>query len=99
MFVVMRLVSLLLVVCAIMMMGGDVITSLEKGGEITVRSFNELWALYSKHGAEAFSAWLDRSLPTFLSHGVESGLALPAWAVTGVPGVILAFAFGRRLGP
>jgi hypothetical protein len=99
MFVVMRLLSLVLVVAALMLMGGDVITSLEKGGEITVRSFEQVWLLLNKHSAEAFRAWLDRSLPTFLSHGVEAALALPGWAVTGVPGVILAFVFGRRAGP
>jgi hypothetical protein len=98
MYVVMRLVSLVLVVAALMMMGGDVVTSLEKGGDITVRSFDQVWALFGKHSIDASKGWLEHTLPGFLSHGVEAGLALPGWAVTGVPGVILAFIFGRHHG-
>jgi hypothetical protein len=96
MYVAMRLVSLMLVVLALVMMGGDVITSLEKGGDITVRSLDQVWALFNKHSIDGFKGWLEHTLPPFLSHGVEAGLALPGWAVTGVPGVILAFVFGRR---
>jgi hypothetical protein len=96
MYVAMRLLSLLLVVSALVMMGGDVITSLEKGGDITVRSFDQVWAHFDKSGIDGFKGWLGHTLPAFLSHGVEVGMALPGWAVTGVPGVILAFVFGRR---
>ena len=96
MYVVMRLLSLVLIVSAVVMMGGDVITTLEKGGDLAVRSADELWAVLNKHSADVFKASIDRSLPAFLSHGIESALALPAWAITGVPGVILAFVFGRR---
>jgi hypothetical protein len=96
--VVMRLLSLILVVSALMMMGGDVIASLEKH-ELAVRSFTQLWQLIDKHSADAFVAWIERDLPAFLAHGIEVTFALPAWAVTGVPGVVLAFLFGRRAGP
>jgi hypothetical protein len=34
-----------------------------------------------------------------MAQGVYTSLALPGWAVTGVIGVILAFVFGRRMGP
>ncbi len=39
MAVVMRLVSLILIVTALMLLGADAVTSLENGGDITVRSW------------------------------------------------------------
>jgi hypothetical protein len=96
MYVTMRVVSLLLIVVAIVLMGGDVITTLEKGGDITVRSGDQIWTILNSHSADVAKAWMEHRLPAALTHGVYVSLALPAWAITGVPGVILAFVFGRR---
>ena len=97
MVVVMRLISLVLVVSALMLLGADAVTSLEKGGEITVRSIEQVWALFSKGGADAFKVWTEHYLPGPVPHWIASVLTLPGWAVTGVLGVILAFLFGRRV--
>ena len=43
MTVLMRLISLILIVAALMLLGADAVTSLEKGGEITVRSLGLIW--------------------------------------------------------
>jgi len=96
MFVILRLISLLLVVLALMLLGADVVTSLENGGKITVRSLDDVGLLLNKPATEAFHAWLVAHLPAVLSAGISAGLALPGWAATGVPGIILAFLFGRR---
>jgi hypothetical protein len=98
MAVVMRLVSLVLIVLALMMLGADAVTSLEKGGEITVRSLGVVWSMIDNDGLNHFKDWVQHYLP-FFAQGVYSSLALPSWAVTGVIGVILAFVFGRKLGP
>jgi hypothetical protein len=45
-----------------------------------------------------FKDWTQHYLP-FLAQGIYAALALPGWALTGVIGVILAFIFGRKLGP
>ena len=97
--VVLRLISLILIVAALMLLGADAVTSLEKGGEITVRSLDQVWALLDKGGPQAFHAWLEHSLPAPVPGWIAALLALPGWAVTGVIGVILAFLFGRRSGP
>jgi hypothetical protein len=97
MAVFMRLLSLILVVAALMLLGADAVTSLEKGGEITVRSLDQVWALFDKAGPIAFKAWLGHTLPSPVPSWIGAVLALPGWAVTGVPGVILAFLFGRRV--
>jgi hypothetical protein len=96
MFVVLRLISLILVVAAIMLLGADIVTSLENGGKIMVRSLEQVWALLDKSAVAGFHAWCDRHLPAFLAHGTSAVLGLPGWAATGVPGIILAFLFGRR---
>jgi len=98
MTVLMRLTSLILVVGALLMLGADAVSSLEKGGEVTVRSVGTIWALFDKSGLDFFKAWVNHHA-AFMEQGVYSFLVLPGWAVSGVLGVIVAFIFGRRLGP
>ena len=96
MFVVLRLISLILVVSALMLLGADAVTSLENGGKIMVRSLDQVLALISKDGVVAFHAWCDAHLPGFLAHFIVLIMSLWGWAVAGVPGIVLAFLFGRR---
>jgi len=98
MAVVMRLVSLILIVAALMLLGADAVTSLERGGELTVRSLGTIWGLIHQHSLDGFKSWVQNHL-SFMAQGIYSALALPGWAATGVLGVILAFIFGRKLGP
>jgi len=99
MSVVFRFISLILIVVAIALLGADIITSLEHGGQITVRSIDQVWAILGKGGDVAFKSWVGRNFPSFLASWTYSVMALPGWGVTGVVGVILAFLFGRRAGP
>lgn len=97
MYVTLRFISLILIVFALMLLGADLITSLEKGGAISVRSIEQVWALINKSSEVAFAAWLQHSLPTTVAGWIGKVLSLPAWSLTGVLGVILAFLFGRRV--
>ena len=96
MFVVMRLISLILVVVALMLMGGDVVTSLEKGGHISVRSLAEVWELFDKGGVEAFKAWNAAHMPGFLAGAIAWLLGVWSWLVVGLIGIVLAFLFGQK---
>ena len=98
MAIVMRLVSLILIVAALMLLGADAVTSLERGGDLTVRSLGTIWGLLHPASLNGFKSWVQNHA-AFMAQGVYSSLALPGWAVTGVIGVILAFVFGRRVGP
>ena len=69
MTVLMRLVSLVLIVVALMLLGADAVTSLEKGGEITVRSLAAVWAIIDNDGLNHFKDWVQHYLP-FLAQGV-----------------------------
>lgn len=98
MLVFMRLVSLVLIVIALMLLGADAVTSLEKGGEITVRSLDTVWGLLNQGVLDAVKRWVQNNAE-FAAQFFFSFLSLPGWSVAGVIGVLLAFIFGRKLGP
>ncbi len=98
MAVFMRLISLILIVAALLFLGADAVSSLERGGELTVRSLDSVWGTVNAASLLGFKSWVQNHL-AFMAQGVYSSLAMPAWAITGVVGVILAFVFGRRHGP
>ena len=99
MFVLFRIISLVLIVLALMLLGADAVTSLENHGQIMVRSLDEIFGLLDQHAMDGFKTWVQHSLPGPVPHWIFSTLALPGWSVPGVIGVILAFLFGRKLGP
>ena len=96
MYVAFRLLSLLLIAIGLMLLGADLITTLEHGGEVTIRSLDHVWTALNRDSIDGMKVWLDHRAPPAITHGVESFLATPGWAVFGVLGVILAFLFGRR---
>ncbi|MBU6445354.1 MAG: hypothetical protein KGR48_15745 [Alphaproteobacteria bacterium] len=95
MAVLFRFISLILIVVALMLLGADIVSSLEKN-EITVRTIEQVWALLGKGGLAVFKAWVQVALPGPLRNWVYSVLNMWAFGVSGVLGVILAFLFGRR---
>ena len=97
MSVVMRLIALMMIGAALLLLGADALTSLEKGGAITVRSLNLVWSLIDDHSLAAFKGWAQHKIP-FLAQTIYSALAMPAWGPIGVVGVLIAFIFGRRTG-
>jgi hypothetical protein len=98
MAVLLRLISLVLIIAALMLLGADAVTSLEKGGDVTVRSLSTVWGLLDPGSLDGFKAWVQNHA-AFAAQFVYSALGLPGWSITGVLGVILAFIFGRKLGP
>jgi hypothetical protein len=94
----MRFLSLILIVLGLMLLGADVIASLQKGGEITVRSLDQVWTMIAPLGNAEFKQWMANHLPPYGIGFVNTILGFWSWAVIGLPGVILAFLFGRRAG-
>ena len=90
-----RLISLVLISLALMLLGADLVYSLDKGGEITVRSVEQVWGMFSATGVASFKDWALHHWPPAVLHVFDGILTLPGWAVTGVPGVILNFIAGR----
>jgi hypothetical protein len=94
--VVLRFVSLILLVLALMLLGADAVASLEKGGQVTVRSVEQVWTLFGPGSIAFFRTWLAHRLPSPFPGWIGAVLTLPAWALAGVLGVVLAFLSGRR---
>jgi hypothetical protein len=90
-----RFFSLVLIVIALMLLGADVMTSLEKG-EVTVRSLAQFWTTVDKASLDSFKVWLEHALPAPTPGWVESFLNVYSWAPFGLLGVVLAFAFSRH---
>ncbi|HEX3673277.1 MAG TPA: hypothetical protein VHU87_03300 [Rhizomicrobium sp.] len=95
MTMVLRFISLVLIVISLMLLGADVMTSLEKG-EVVVRSLAQFWTTVDVASLNAFKVWLEHTLPPWLASGAEGFLNVYSWAPFGVLGVIMAFAFSRH---
>ena len=95
MFIVLRLIALVLVTTALMLLGADLITTLETG-KFTTRSLANLWMLIDKSEPAAFFAWADHHLPSLLASWSRAFFSLWGWAVTGPVGCLLLLVFGRR---
>src|SRR3984885_10262295 len=96
MALILRLVSLVLLVIALMLLGAHAVTSLARSGQITVHSIDQVWTYLGSSSIAHFKAWLAHTLPSPMPSWFYSVLALPAWALSGVLGVVLAFLFGRH---
>jgi hypothetical protein len=90
------LISLILVVFALMLLGADMISSLEMRGHIVVRSVAAVWDAFDKGGPDLFRAWCAGHLPLFLQNAANWLLGLYGWAVPAVIGVPLAFFVSRK---
>jgi hypothetical protein len=90
-----RLISLILIALALMLLGADAVTSLDKGGVLTVRSVEQVWAMFSAAGVASFRAWAQHHWSGAATHIADAILTLPGWALAGVIGVILNFVSGR----
>jgi cytochrome bd-type quinol oxidase subunit 2 len=91
-----RFIALVLIVLGLMLLGADVVTLLERGTEPHMRSLAEVWGLFTATGVESFQVWIAGMAPAPVTEGFASMLALPAFAVFGVTGVILAVLFRER---
>src|ERR1041384_5575990 len=96
MYVATSLISLFLVIIGLMLLGADLISTLEHGGEVVIRSLDHVWAAVHRPSIDGMKIWLDHHAPPPVTHGIESFLATPGWAAFGVLGVVIAFLFGRR---
>jgi cytochrome bd-type quinol oxidase subunit 2 len=92
---VFRFIALVLIVLGLMLLGADVVTLLERGQEPQVRSLADVWGLFTATGVASFQAWINGMVPE-VGESFASLLALPAFAVFGVTGVILAVLFRER---
>lgn len=81
-----RLISLVLIVLALMLLGADIVSTLEMPGKIVVRSFDHILMLLH---ADAVP-WVQMNLPPWLASASLAVLSSPCWAIFGILGVVLS---------
>jgi cytochrome bd-type quinol oxidase subunit 2 len=91
-----RFLALILIVLGLMLLGADVISMLESGQEPTLRSVENVWGLLTATGVESFKVWFAGMVPGAVMDVFNVLLALPAFAVFGVIGILLAVVFRER---
>ena len=91
-----RFLSLILIVVALMLLGADVVSSLEKGGEPIVRSLSQILRLL---GFDA-NLWFQQALLPAFASACIAVFSLPGWAVLGIPGAVFGLmSIARRRPP
>ena len=91
-----RFLALILIVLGLMLLGADVVTMLESGQEPVLRTLENVWALFTATGVASFKAWIAGMVPGPFMDIFNALLSLPAFAVFGVIGVLLAVVFRER---
>jgi hypothetical protein len=94
--VIFKLIGFILVVVALMLLGADVVTTLEKGGDLMhgdlmIRSLDQVLTLLQWD----IKPWIQTTLPDPVGGWLLTALGWPGWADTGVLGLILGFIGGR----
>lgn len=87
--------GLILLGLALMLLGADMVTTLEHQGQITLRSFLDVWAMFDKNTAAACVAWIVQTLPQWAASAAQLVLGIPAWSI-GFIGFFITFFAGHR---
>jgi len=82
---ILRVTSVFLIVIALMLLGADVVSSLEQSGGTVVRSFSHILMLC---GFDA-DRWFTETLPPQAAEICIDIFSGPGWAVIGVLGTLL----------
>jgi hypothetical protein len=80
----------------LMFLGADVVTMLESGKEPVLRTLENVWGMFTATGIESFKAWFVGLVPAPVNEAFNAVLALPAFAVFGVTGVLMAILFREQ---
>jgi hypothetical protein len=91
-----RFLALILIVLGLMLLGADVVSMLESGQEPVLRSLESVWGMFTATGVESFRAWFAELVPGPVMDAFNIFLGLPAFAVFGVVGILLAVVFRER---
>jgi hypothetical protein len=85
-----RVIGLFLIVVALMLLGADLVSTLEKNGGTVIRSFAQILLLLGADPAD----WIQQRSPPLVANILLGILSAPGWAVFGIPGILLAMLGG-----
>ena len=90
--VVIRWFSLLLIVLALMLLGADIISTLEMPGMVVVRPLEKILMLFGFQSRP----WVEANFAPWLVNPSLAVLASPGWAILGILGVIFSLLAPNR---
>ncbi|MCC6917787.1 MAG: hypothetical protein IT548_01210 [Alphaproteobacteria bacterium] len=91
-----RLIAIIFIVAGLLVVGFDIISSLQAGQGFKALSLESLWTLIHAGSLEAYKNWVIASVPE-PGPGISNAiLGFPAFAVFGVIGILLGLLFQRR---
>lgn len=88
--VIFRFIALVFLAVALMILGADIVKTLQNDGALAPHSIGELWSLFHQASYDSFI----ESAPGGAI--MTTVLKAPGFAVFGILGLILAFLFRRR---
>lgn len=91
-----RLIAVIFIVAGLMVVGYDVISSMQVGQGFKAISLEGTWSLFSQSSLDSFRQWYSLKVPNPGPGIIGSILSFPAFAVLGVIGVLLGLLFQRR---
>jgi hypothetical protein len=89
---ILRVISVLLIVVALMLLGADVVSSLEKTDGTVIRSLGHILMLFGFDAAQ----WFAQKLPPQFAQICIAIVSGPGWAVIGLPGLLLGLLSAGR---
>ncbi len=94
--VVFRLIAVIFIVAGLLVLGYDVISSIQAGQGFKALPLADVWSLVHAGSLEGYRAWVTETIPDPGPSISESILGFPAFAVYGVIGVLLGLLFQKR---
>jgi hypothetical protein len=82
---ILRFISIILIMFGLMLFGADVVSTLENGGKLVIRSFAQILMLFHVDA----KGWLEFNLPPQLAALSVAVISWPGSVVLGAPGLIL----------
>lgn len=91
-----RLIAVIFIVAGLLVLGYDVISSIQGGQGFKALPLADLWGLVSASSLEGYRGWVTETVPNPGPSISESILGFPGFAVFGVIGILLGLLFQRR---
>ncbi len=91
-----RLIAVIFIVAGLLVLGYDVIFSIQQGQGFKALPLADLWKLIHAGSLDGYRAWVTETIPNPGPSISESILGFPGFAVFGVIGVLLGLLFQKR---
>ena len=83
---VIRFLGVLLLILSLMLLGADIMTTMEEGAGFATRSMDRFLEILT---GGSLAAWVEATLPVSAASNVNFALGLPAWMIFGGIAIVM----------